>query len=337
MTAQGNTILDALTLKGVLISVSVRFWRARKKLRPEDLGLDPDTVDDRLFSLGHKKLLPKEALAKLALIEGRAHALVEANTFPFLGGIAHYLPNTKLEEVTAKLQSLRAEFEACRDEFIAGYGQLREEALIEWRAAAETLTDDPQRMLGVISDAFPDVDRIEGKFSFDIRTFQIAVPDAVPRAELVDLGTQQEIIEARRKAVASAKLEIEHSCREFIGDCVASLREQTAALCTEMLDTINSTGSVHQKTLNRLIRFIDNFRELNFVNDQQMAEQLDAVRNEFLTCTAQEYRDSNAARQKLASGLCSLRERAREMASESTDEIVESFGKMGRRRFQLAA
>ena len=91
-----STFLDALTQRGVLINVSVRYWRARKKLRPEDLGLSPDAVDDRLFALGHKRLLPKESLQKLALIESRAHASVEAGTFPFLGGIARYLPNAKL-------------------------------------------------------------------------------------------------------------------------------------------------------------------------------------------------------------------------------------------------
>jgi len=42
-----------------------------------------------------QKLLPKEDLAPFALIESRAHALVERFTFPFLGGLAHFLPNKK--------------------------------------------------------------------------------------------------------------------------------------------------------------------------------------------------------------------------------------------------
>ena len=90
-----SNILDALVQKGVLINVSVRYWRARKKLTPEDLGLSADQVNARLFALGHKRLLPKEALQHLALVESRTHALVEHNTFPFLNGIGHYLPNEK--------------------------------------------------------------------------------------------------------------------------------------------------------------------------------------------------------------------------------------------------
>ena len=90
-----NRLLDALSCRGVLVNVSVRYWRARKKLNPEDLGLSADQVNARLISLGHKKLLPKDRLRSLALIESRAHALVEENTFPFLNGVARYLPKDR--------------------------------------------------------------------------------------------------------------------------------------------------------------------------------------------------------------------------------------------------
>ena len=155
MNDTSNRLLDALTFRGVLISVSVRYWRARKKLRPEDLGLDPASVDNSLFSLGHKKLLPKRALEQLALIESRAHSLVETNSFPFLGGVARYLPNSKLREVTDGLEQLRTEFEANRDDFLSRYADLREDALADWRKAALKLSDDPRRIMGLITEAFP--------------------------------------------------------------------------------------------------------------------------------------------------------------------------------------
>jgi hypothetical protein len=64
-----NELLQVLTREGVLVNVSVRYWRAHKKLKAEDIGLKPDAVSDRLISLGHKRLLPKEATAALALVE----------------------------------------------------------------------------------------------------------------------------------------------------------------------------------------------------------------------------------------------------------------------------
>src|SRR5688572_23823979 len=123
-----NQLLQVLTREGVLIKVSVRYWRGTKKLKPEDLGLKQANVSDRLISLGHKRLLPKDALAGLALAEGRAHALVEGNTFPFLNGLGHFLPNTRLQEVTEKLNEMQQEFWTAKKEFLEKYSGLRREA-----------------------------------------------------------------------------------------------------------------------------------------------------------------------------------------------------------------
>ncbi len=332
-----NTVLlNALTSKGVLVNVHVRYWRARKKLTPEDLGLSAEQVDDRLFSLGHKRLLPKEALKRLALLEGRAHALVEENTFPFLNGIGHYLPNSKLAEVTARLDELRSEFAEAQAQFMDRYGELRNAALANWTTAARKLGVDPQLLVAKIRAAFPPPESLSRYFGFAVNLYQISVPD-VPQAELIELGAQQELAQARREAAEAARREIEQSCQGFIADCVATLREQTAKLCEDMLATINDTGYVHQKTLNRLLKFIERFGELNFVNDAEMKQQLEQTRKEFLSRTAPEYRDSNHARQQLVKGLEGLRNKAREMAGQDTAELVSSFGKLGKRKFNFAA
>jgi hypothetical protein len=198
------------------------------------------------------------------------------------------------------------------------------------------LVDNPERLVTAVSAAFPPADAMPRYFGFDIHTFQVTAPD-IPTAELVEIGTRQELIQARREAAESARQAIEQSCQDFIADCAATLREQTAKLCTEMLETINGTGSVHQKTLNRLLKFIEHFRELNFVNDAEMERKLEQVRQEFLSRTAEEYRDSATARQQLVTGLTALRVKATELAQADTQYLVENFGQMGRRRFTLAA
>ncbi len=330
-----NPLLDALGARGVLISVSVRYWRARKKLNPEDLGLSRDQVNDRLISLGHKRLLPKETLQELALVESRAHAAVEESTFPFLN-IARYLPNPKLQTVTDRLDELRLGFERARSTFLDNYADLRDNALQEWRATADDLGVEPALLVSRIDAAFPPLDRMDRYFGFSVNLFQVALPD-IPQVELIERATQQEVIAARESAVVAARHAIQQSCQDFIADSVTTLREQTARLCEEMLETISGSGSVHQKTLNRLARFIDQFSELNFMNDEQMTEQLQRARQQFLSRTADQYRDSDAARQKLVSGLTALRDRARTMAAEDATQLVEQFGQMGRRRFQLAA
>jgi hypothetical protein len=150
-----NRLLDALSCRGVLVNVSVRYWRARKKLNPEDLGLSSDQVNQRLISLGHKKLLPKDCLRSLALAESRAHALVEENTFPFLNGVARYLPNERLTEVDARLNELGDQFRHEQQEFLRQYPTYRENALREWEPTARELVDDPTRLRSWASPRLP--------------------------------------------------------------------------------------------------------------------------------------------------------------------------------------
>ncbi len=338
MDNNNNTtpLLGVLTREGVLINVSVRYWRGQKKLRPEDIGLDSDNVSDRLISLGHKRLVPREATSALALVESRTHALIDSNTFPFLNGLGHFLPNAKLAEVSSRLAVLEREFWEARDAFIHAYSAHRAAALSEWRQTAQKLVADPERLVATIEAAFPA--SLEKHFGFDAQLFQIAVPESLA-VDLITLAEQRQIVAARQDAAHEAAAKIRRDTESFVAECVASLREQTAVLCEEMLSSISSgkTDGVHQKTLNRLTRFIDQFRQLNFANDTVMEEQLEQVRRELLSRTAEEYRDSTHAQRKLRQGLGALAAKARELAQSDATELVERFGQLGRRRINLAA
>ena len=303
----------------------------------EDLGLDSRKVSDRLISLGHKRLLPKEAAAQLGLIEGRAHALVEGNTFPFLNGLAHFVPNSKLADVSGKLKEMEKEFWTAKETFIHKYAELRESAAKEWQTMAKKLVSDPERLVASIEAAFPPVGKMDRFFGFDIQIFQISVPDRLG-LDMLALGDQEQLIQARQQAAQEAAQKIRADTEAFVADCVAALREQTAKLCQEMLESINTCDTgVHQKTLNRLVKFIDQFKQMNFVNDGEMEVQLESVRKELLSKTAEEYRDSTKAKNQLVTGLSQLRDTANRLARQDATELVQRFGEMGRRKFHLAA
>jgi hypothetical protein len=320
-----SDILKALSREGVLINISVRYWRANKKLRAEDLGLDPDRVSDRLISLGHKRLLPREAIAQLALIESRVHAFVETNTFPFLGGIARFMPNTRLKETLERLKQFESEFDSARDTFLANYSHERESAMAEWETAARDLTDNPDMLVAAVRQSFPTRDRLAGKFAFETRLFQINAPSNITR-ELVSAGEQQELIDARRSAVSQAKARIHSDAETFVADCVQSMRQQTAQLCDEMLASMHNgkTAGVHQKTLNRLVRFIDQFKAMNFANDHEMEQRLEQVRREFLSSSAEDYRNSP------------MRDHANDLMNQDARDLVSRFGQMGKRKLMMA-
>ncbi len=337
METSNQDLLRVLTREGVLITVSVRFWRGCKKLKAEDIGLNPGDLSDRLISLGHKRLLPKEATAALALVESRAHALIETNTFPFFDGLAHFLVNAKLEEVKAKLRALETEFWLAKEKFLECYAKLRESAAKEWRTMAEKLVADPTQLVATIEASFPQAKTMNRFFGFDVHCFQIAVPERLG-LDWITLGDQEHVIQARQQAVSEAGTKIRQEVETFVADCVATLRQQTAQLCDEMLNSIRTgeTG-VHQKTLNRLVNFIAQFKQMNFANDTEMEQQLETVRRELLSRTAEEYRDSAAAKAGLVNGLTRLADHARQLATQEATELVQRFGELGRRKFNLAA
>lgn len=333
-----HDLMQALTREGVLLNVSVSYWRACKKLHAEDLGLETKQVDERLFSLGRKRLLPKDALAQFALIESRAHALVERSTFPFLGGIARFLPNRKLAEVREALEGYRREFEHAKRTFMARYDDLRASAIDEWEDAARQLLTEPEALLAQLADAYPPIGALEKYFGFHIQVYQVTAPAAL-EAELVKFGAQAAIVEARRQAAAEAAAQLRQESSAFVADCVATLRQEAAHVCDEMLAAMREgkTDAVHQKTLNRLLKFIEDFKAMNFAGDREFERILEDARQTLLTKSAEDYRSNATALTRLQSGLSTLAQTARTLARQDAGEIVARFGKLGERKFTLAA
>ncbi len=325
-------LLDAVCRRGVLVATSVRYWRGCKKLSPEDLGLDPAHVSDRLIQLGHKRLIPRDALQAFALIESRVQSTVESSSFPFLGGIGRFVPNPRLGDLTDHLEKHRDEFRDATLTFVAGYSPLREAAMVEWREAARHLNGSAERLITTIEQSFPPAGDIAKRFAFETRLFQISAPESI-RLEVADGIAELEAVEDRRRVAEDATRRMQTDLDGFIRESVASLREETARLASEVLATIDgSENGVHQRTLNRLTTFIDSFRTLNFAGDQQLEQTLERFRSDLLTRSAEEYRNQPAAMANLTEGLSRLRENAVQLARSDARDVISRFGKMGTRR-----
>jgi hypothetical protein len=202
---------------------------------------------------------------------------------------------------------------------------------------AAKLVTDPDQLVRAVEASFPISNQMNKFFGFDVQLFQISLPERLS-LDVLSMAEQQEVTAARQKAAQEASTKIQNDVQTFVTDCVASLREQTAQLCDDMLHSINhSETGVHQKTLNRLIRFIDQFKQMNFVNDTQMENQLEQVRRELLSKTAEQYRDSKTARSRLVNGLNNLSNAARDLAKQDATDLVQRFGQLGHRKFNLAA
>ena len=329
---QNQTLLDGICRRGVLIQTSVRYWRGCKRLNAEDLGLDPAHVSERLIQLGHKRLIPRDALSAFALIESRVQSTVEGSSFQFLGGIGRFVPNPRLGELTDRIDKLRDEFREATLDFVAGYSPLRDQALVEWREAAQHLNGSAERLIATIEQSFPPAGEIAKRFGFETRLFQIAAPDGI-RLEVADGIHQLEVADDRRRIAEDASRRLQTDLDGFIRESVASLRDETARLASEVLATIDgSENGVHQRTLNRLTTFIDSFRTLNFAGDQQLEATLERFRRDLLSRSAEDYRNDKGAMTNLTEGLSRLRENAVQLARTDARDVIARFGQQGGRR-----
>jgi hypothetical protein len=142
-----------------------------------------------------------------------------------------------------------------------------------------------------------------------------------------------EVADDRRRIAEDASRRLQADLDGFIRESVASLREETARLASEVLATIDSSEhGVHQRTLNRLTTFIDSFRTLNFAGDQQLEQTLERFRRDLLSRTAEEYRNQPGAMASLTDGLNRLRENAVQLVRNDARDIVSRFGQQGTRR-----
>jgi len=332
-------MLDVLTRNGVLGAVCIGFWRGRKKLRAKEIGMSESDSVAALVSFGQKRLVKTEVLHPLTLIEGRARDYLAVNSFPFMDGLANFIPNIRLAETQQRMDAFKAEFESERDKFMQRYDTLRQESVEEWRKTAPEINkQNPEFLVSAIEEAFPVAAYVQASFKFDFKLFSVGVPTEVQASGLtmVAVGDQLAVMEARKRAAAEASAKIRTDADRFVSECVKSLREQTAMLCSEMLQSTNASESgVHQKTLNRLRTFIGHFKQMNFVNDTQMDRMLAQAEAELLSKSAKDYRDSKDAQTSLINGLQALRSKAQQLAAEDVTGVVSQFAEVGSRNMLL--
>lgn len=104
-----------------------------------------------------------------------------------------------------------------------------------------------------------------------------------------------------------------------------------------LLATIDSSDNgVHQRTLNRLATFIDQFETLNFAADTQLEATLERFRRDILSRSAEDYRNNPTAMGSLTEGLSRLRESAVQLATNDARDVISRFGQLGVRKFAIA-
>ena len=115
-----DNVLDVLFDTGTLVHLYIGRWTANKKLKPEDVLLD-GKVDNNAIYLGHKRLMPKDALQPFVRLEGSARNFLSRNSIRFPVGNAFFVRNQVLPTVLEGLTSRKAEWVSSLSSFVENY------------------------------------------------------------------------------------------------------------------------------------------------------------------------------------------------------------------------
>jgi len=117
------------TLRDVMVvSLDVRIWSGRKKLRPEDLTATGRLPPKELVSLGSKRLCRPDALQPFLYLKRRAQVRCQAVGMRFARAFA--IPKAAAKAVLSDLNTLAEQFKQARSAFLATY----DEELLRWTA-----------------------------------------------------------------------------------------------------------------------------------------------------------------------------------------------------------
>jgi hypothetical protein len=134
------------------------------------------------------------------------------------------------------------------------------------------------KFLTRVNALYPTPGSLPSRFSLTWDIYEIALP----RMRKVDSDTVAEDEKKAQIATEEYQVQIQKKIGGFIDDVVTTLRHETLELCNKIVNNIKDGKVVKTTTLNSLSRFVEKFRELNFVGDQKVETQLELLQKEFL-------------------------------------------------------
>lgn len=270
--------------EGALINVHVSGWTGSIMLTAADLGFTEAEVP-KAFKLGQKMLVPNEVIAELRKVENKAR---QAANFPyglkFPVGSAKFVLKRYIPQVIETLKACREEYlalankladnlETYRLQMIPMYEEAAKAAYLQQKpegvqvidldaetAAEKTFIDS---FMEKIKSCYPSPESLREKYDIEWVPFEIGESTG-------EFATEEWKLQARAKIGS------------FVDNVVGELRSETVSLCSRIAASIKEGKVIRSSTVENLKSFVDKFRDLNFVGDAKIEEQLSQLKTEFL-------------------------------------------------------
>lgn len=326
---------------GVLISLHVSRWGARKMIKLEDLGLGERDDQDRLvklFKLGSKRLIDPAHLEIFIKIEGKARRLIANHgvTFPVVP-TAYFVSDESFIGLKEKLDILQEAYNDALDLFINSYEDYREEWLDQfYEYAKEELSQgqDPEmvanKFVSKLSGFYPKAEDLKERFGFVYTTFTITSP-----ANKIDPNEYIETVKSRREIQRHYQAQVKQQIDGFLEQTVSGLRKELVETCEHVSGLLMDEGKqFNNRSLSAMWNKVEKFRRLNFAGDKRVTDAINELEN-YITVDAKKYRDSRKFSKEFNDVLSSVGSDLRSTLKTELREIVTSFGHTSKRKLKL--
>src|SRR6516225_5210543 len=277
------SLVDALVRMGVLVTLHIGRWRARHKLEPEDLGLDPRTSDAicQSIELGHKLLLPRATLDQLSRLESKGRANLARHSLDTR--IGSFVPADGFPKFRETHEQLKAQYLALRDHLMATAPALKADAAERFtqaareiypRVAAEIGKDEfIERYVNRALAGWPDAQEIYRSFRFDYEVSYVPLSSELAGEQARQAEIQQDLAlrtELQRHVAERRRREID----DFLTGIIGQLRGIVYETVTAAVRSLDRHGRPLPATIVSLRHLIDRVRALNVYGDADINSQI---------------------------------------------------------------
>jgi hypothetical protein len=276
---------------GKLVAVHIAAWPAVASLSAHDLGLTDEEVP-KFANLGTKQLIPAARMKIFNTIESRARGVLNLKqmAIPFPIGAAHFIPTAKVPEVLSRLNAYRDQFFGEVDRFVT-----------EYAATVESYLSDNEAYRDKLEKHYPAADQIRSKFQFGISMFAVSFPTKMDEVSLQTLQAQQtaerELLDRQREDLAAVYHENFRTLNSFLSDAVTHVRGNIISAFSNVAERLRTGKVISSRNIASLSDVVESFKDVNFLNDSAVADQLQAV--QALLVTGRDFKNDTEAKEAL--------------------------------------
>ena len=263
----GHTILLKEDL--ILVDLDVSVWGARERLAPADLDKAPQEIPDNVV-LGHKKLLPPNALHEITSLRSQSRTVLERYGYRFPIGQARAVPVGVLSTVEEKLNTLQAQFTGAVEAFLSLYPSHQDSMLSQY-----------PRELQPSDYLMPD--DVRRAFRFQWVAVNIALPTDPENAK-----------------------KVRERLDTWIDEIAQEFRVTAAGVFNTVREKLQKGELVSQASFNAITRAIERLQQINFLQDHTVEAQLQTAREILQAYSAKDCREAPSVAQTVRTTLDSL-------------------------------